>query len=248
MIQTTTQSAAIRLNDLDRRAPNPFIPVQPAPAKDGSGNRLAQRERRARILAATRVLIARGGLETVTVREIADLSGISIQTIYNLAGNRIRVVEMAINEHISCAARPALSQADYPNLFFALADQMWINAMQNPHYTRWASMICGGAETTLNRRVYRHQGKMLTEMLHRHYGDRTRGTTADFETLACHVTTLTGAIALDWARGSIDSCEFRYRLATGYGFMLQGLDTDAEIVKAKSWYNHLRVGKSRLAV
>jgi len=245
--QTATQSAAIRLNELDRRAPNPFIPVQPAPAKDGSGNRLAQRERRARILAATRVLIARGGLEKVTVREIAGLSGISIQTIYNLAGNRIRVVEMAISEHISTAARPALSQGSYPNLFFALADQMWINAVQNPHYTRWASMICSGGEATLNRRVYRHQGKVLAELLQRHYGGRG-GTTADFETLACHVTTLTGAIALDWARGSIDSVEFRYRLATGYGFLLQGLDMDEEIAKAKSWYGDLRTGKSRLPV
>jgi AcrR family transcriptional regulator len=55
-------------------------------------------ERRERILAAAREIIAEGGFEGLTMRALARASRVTVPTIYNLIGSRDRVLIAAVEE------------------------------------------------------------------------------------------------------------------------------------------------------
>ncbi len=55
-------------------------------------------KRRARILAEARGLLARGGFDAMSLRELARLAGVTVPTIYNLVGNKEEVLLALFSE------------------------------------------------------------------------------------------------------------------------------------------------------
>ena len=55
-------------------------------------------KRRARILAEARGLLARGGFDAMSLRELARLAGVTVPTIYNLIGNKEEVLLALFSE------------------------------------------------------------------------------------------------------------------------------------------------------
>jgi len=55
-------------------------------------------ERRARIVAAASGLIAKGGMEALTMSRVAEGAGVTVPTVYNLVGNREAVVTAVMDE------------------------------------------------------------------------------------------------------------------------------------------------------
>lgn len=216
-------------------------PAQPAARAHGTPmSRPAQRQRRARILAAARKLIANEGVEGVTIRDIAEISNLSVQTIYNLAGGRAQVVEAAISEHIFIMAERARLLDTYPNIFLAVADLMWMHARQNPRYIRNATIACDGRDPALHSKVWRCNARSLRRLLNDIHGETARLKGIDLDVLASHITALMGAIALEWARGLIELPELRYRMASAYALLLAGLLTDDELAAINRWLADIR--------
>ena len=55
-------------------------------------------KRRARILAEARGLLARGGFDAMSLRELARLADVTVPTIYNLVGNKEEVLLALFSE------------------------------------------------------------------------------------------------------------------------------------------------------
>ncbi len=61
------------------------------------GTRAANMEkRRSRILEQARKMLAAGGFDALNLRELADISGITVPTIYNLIGNKAEVLKALV--------------------------------------------------------------------------------------------------------------------------------------------------------
>ena len=55
-------------------------------------------ERRQRILAAARAIVAKRGYEALTMRELAQASRVTVPTLYNLIGGKEAVLAAAVEE------------------------------------------------------------------------------------------------------------------------------------------------------
>lgn len=159
-------SALLALGDLNPSA----VLLGKAPVDAGSRHR-AHQERRARILAETRHLIAEVGIEGVNLRELAARSHLSVQTIYNIVGNRAQVVHAAIGQYICASIKRAVHFEHCPNFFIGVADALWVEAAANPAYVRDATRACDERDPELYRSVRRRSARCLKAMLGRHFGD-----------------------------------------------------------------------------
>lgn len=222
-----------------RLMPDPFSPVSKSDAHRHGAGYSGQRQRRARILAATRMLIARGGFQCVTIRNIADLSGLSVQTIYNLVGNRTQVLEAAVDEYIATTTKEARNLPAYPNIFIALADLVWMKVVENPEYSRHATISYNSLDQTFDH-VHRRQARALKRLLQRHYGEIASTKGSDLNILANHITLLIGATALEWARGKITLPQLRYRFSSVYATLLAGLSSEQEQAGMMAWLAQIR--------
>ena len=86
-------------------------------------------KRRERILLQARTMLAEGGFEALNLRELAEISGVTVPTIYNLIGNKAAVLkalvlgafvdfERALEEKLPCATAslPALMAATFAQM------------------------------------------------------------------------------------------------------------------------------------
>lgn len=223
------------------KMPDPWAPV-PVRARSPaltSITRPAQRERRARILAATRMAIAQDTPE-VTVRTIANMSNVSVQTIYNLVGNRAQLVEDAINEHITFTAGQANEAGSYPNIFTHIADLNWMNISQNPGYFRNIIIACNVKYFFAYKKICDRNARSLARLLKERYKKSVEQTTVDLDALARHITTLVGSSALDWARGLYGLAELRHRFAFAYGAPLMNIAPRKEWDEIYQWIENIR--------
>jgi AcrR family transcriptional regulator len=206
-------------------------------------NRNAQRMRRARILASARTLIASGGIESVKIRALSELSDLSIQTIYNLVGNREDVIEAAVVEHVSTVTRNSKGVTEgYPNIFLALSDTLWANLSVNSDYYRGATLGCSHKNFQLYKNVRKRGAVGLQRLLYRYYGGLAQRRRVDLATLSADITVLVGAIALEWAEGLIPEDHVRYRLACAYGRFILLLCSDEECSAITLWLDRIKPG------
>jgi AcrR family transcriptional regulator len=204
-------------------------------------NRNAQRMRRARILAGARTLIASGGVENVKIRALSEISDLSIQTIYNLVGNREDVIEAAVVEHVWTVTRNSKGITDgYPNVLLALSDTLWANLFANSDYYRGATLGCSYKNFQLYKNVRKRTAIGLQRLLSRHYGDVAKSKRIDLVTLAADITSLVSAIALEWAEGLIPDAHVRYRLACAYGRFVVLLCSDDERSAIYLWLDGIK--------
>jgi AcrR family transcriptional regulator len=97
-----------------------------------------QRHRKAIILSLARAQLDEGSME-INVRELAERSGLCVQTIYNLVGGKNEILAAAVDEHY----RRVLSLLDQVDagrrVFSLLAELLWAPAWKNPCYIRTLS-------------------------------------------------------------------------------------------------------------
>lgn len=75
--------------------------TSPARPRKGSYSSPRQQERRQRILEVVREQIAAVGYEALTMRDLAAASGVALKTLYNLYGNKDKLLLAAVAELIS---------------------------------------------------------------------------------------------------------------------------------------------------
>lgn len=241
VVLTSGEAPAAPACDVD-----PAEPIAKGDTRSASG-RFAQRQRRARILASARRLIAERGVEHVTLRSLAETSDLSVQTIYNLVGNRMEVVEAAISEHIESVAQTHRDLDSYPSRFLAVGDLMWMNLMTNAAYSRNASIACFQSDE-LRRRVHQRHSGALRRMLERQFGDEARRKRIDLDAAANVITIAVGGIAADWAKGAMDDLTLRYRLTCAYGLAVAGLVTEEQQAAISDWLDRAKQAIPRIEV
>jgi len=80
-----------------------------------------QRERRTRILDATRELVTRHGYDGMVMRDVAARAEVSATTLYNLYNTKDELLLAALRERITDSATAAAAQSDRPGYEYLLA-------------------------------------------------------------------------------------------------------------------------------
>jgi hypothetical protein len=131
------------LDSLSVVVPCPRVPqdILSSNERDMTCARRRQLIQRAHIFAEVRARIAKSGLDQVSLREVATGCDTTVQTIFNLIGNRKRVLGEAIAEYGMALVQAALRSKDYPHATIGFADSMWFAAHNDPDYMRRASQM-----------------------------------------------------------------------------------------------------------
>lgn len=99
-----------------------------------------QRRRRSHILAAARLVMTQEEFDAVQLRSIARESGVSVQTIYNLVGNRMELMGASAADWVSSIAQVARVEAAQHDLNapFTLLTMFWSSALTQAAYVESA--------------------------------------------------------------------------------------------------------------
>ncbi|MET0547493.1 MAG: TetR/AcrR family transcriptional regulator [Caulobacterales bacterium] len=128
-------------------------PYENVAERDVGRRWMKQRRLRSNILATARTEMATGGFEAVQLRAIARSCQISVQTIYNLVGDRPQVVRLASEEWVTAmdkAARRRTEGTDVSHLL-ALLGVFWASPLHCTNYVTNAASVSRTRADPLNR-------------------------------------------------------------------------------------------------
>ena len=99
-----------------------------------------QRKRRSHILAAARMVMTQEEFDAVQLRSVARESGVSVQTIYNLVGNRMELMGASAADWVSSIAQVARVEAAQHDLNapLTLLTMFWSSAFTQAAYVESA--------------------------------------------------------------------------------------------------------------
>jgi len=106
-------------------------------------------ERRAKILAIARLMLAEEGYPSVAIRKLAKRCGLTPPTIYNLIGSREEVLETAVIELLDAKISYAneLSRSQNINGLVAYGETLWRFLVYDPQYSRQLILACFNSNT-----------------------------------------------------------------------------------------------------
>lgn len=196
--------AAFALTGGGAVAPFPCDPYNPvsreftrAPA--ASGDRRVQRARKSIILATIRRLLTEHGADKVTVRRVAEASGYSVQTIYNLAGRRDEAITEAISEYSLFVGRTAMPDPADPEALFAIIDRWCASIERRPEFGRQANLIFFTQSRSIYYEFRKRQFDGLRNLLMRQRSAGLLRAEVDTHDLAEQLTRLGCDLWLEWA-------------------------------------------------
>jgi len=201
---------------------DPFSPLHrngvsvPSPAE----TRHRQRARRAQILATVRRLLTENGCDGVSMRQLADEAGCSVQTIYNLVGPRDEAISEAISEYSLFVGRTATPQPDDPGAVIEIANR-WFSAIEaHPDFCREVNLI----HFTKSREIYykfrERQLRGMQRLLRRQKQSGIIREEVNTKLLAEHLVFLSSSLILDWADRPMPLDQLHEKLCSGYSSLL----------------------------
>ncbi|HKQ81451.1 MAG TPA: TetR/AcrR family transcriptional regulator [Steroidobacteraceae bacterium] len=200
----------------------------------------AQSQRRRLILAAARQMLAEGGLSSVHIRTLAQRSGVTPPTIYNLIGAREDVVLRAMREAVedmgALAARHAEAQG--VNEIIAYCHTVTTSLEADPDYYRQIDHAAARAPS--GERLILFFEELMRPMfsswlaLMKARGD-LRQTSVDLDVVTSILVQQQISTGLAWARDEIDVGEYRRRLVAGAALVLLGLVSAREAARIEPW-------------
>ena len=241
-----TPQASFVLSALKQDVPNPYHAafLHRGGKNAAAGKRwVAQNERRSVILATTRKLMAEHGDERVSLRFIADHCEISLQTIYNIVGDRSAVLREALVEYVHWTAATAitLANADSSDLF-VLLEMVASSAVNYPDYNANAARFANAAQAAsyiaCRNALSAQMLRLLTQLQAR--GMLRAGILTD--ALAWQMTELIHVTVCRWTAQPYDATRFRRDLAYGPSLMLLGALHNTEAAKLDERLHDLMSG------
>lgn len=183
-----------------------FDPTRPVvqganslPNKSKAKARDNQRERRSQILAAVRHLLIEEGYKGVQVRKIADLSGVVVQTIYNLVGPRDLAIVEAIADYTAHLGRLSPFSPEDPAAMIKTIEWQGQSVMIAPEFSRQVCLLYFSDARHIfqeyRRRQIRNTHMMLTKQ--KRIGVLKRD--ADCRVLAEEMMFFSSALFVEWA-------------------------------------------------
>ena len=208
-----------------------------------------QMQRRAAILAAARQLFTQHGYDRFHVRELAGMCGLSAQTIYNLIGDRDRIIHEAMREHIRAMVTFANMQSDrYPNAALALGDTFCTTAAKYPDYSRQMAISFSCSDRPLFDVISSCTLPMLFSAIARlHLRHRLRDC-VDSRILTERLATIGAVSMLQWADGHRSSDELRRDVGLGWGLVLLGAVETCEQPQIEDWLGSLESARPEIAL
>jgi AcrR family transcriptional regulator len=184
-------------------------------------------ERRRRILAAARRLIARHGFDGLTMRDLAEASRVSVPTLYNLFGGKHAILAAELEETFTAIARTLLSspQGDAVDRAFALYDAGIRELVAVADYYRELVRVflTDRANDELRRGI---DQQFIAAMADNLRAGQAAGQIADWvdaELLSSQLYFQYMVTVLGWARGELDDDQFRAIAHHGLAMLLLGV-------------------------
>ena len=196
----------------------------------------AHRIKRAQLLAATRRRIASEGHRGVTLGMIAADCDTTVQTVFNLAGNKFELFKAAIGEHGASLNVAANHHQHYPAMALGFADAIWASALRNPDYVKEAALVFGSMCQSCGSAA-RTAGTALVEKMLRDIREDVR---SSFST-ALVAGVLSGLIAttmIEWAQNALETERLRVELINRVALVLIGAVSPAKGVEIEKWLGH----------
>ena len=218
------------------RALRDLVPDPHAPMVDDAGDLppqrrvVKQRLCRSVILSRTRRLVAEQGLDNVHMQTVADRSGVSVQTVYNLVGNRQDLISAAATEWVVFMARKAatVAPAHDLNTTFTTMELFWAAAIGQRPYA--GNLVHSRAHDGFLQRPFLHTTRLVIASQLRDL--RGRGALVRW----AEVPTLSDALARaahncisGWLDEPYDEGRFHAALVTSCGLLLRGAVAGDEV-------------------
>jgi AcrR family transcriptional regulator len=213
--------------------PDPFRPIERPPPAGGSNVRTErQRRQRAQILCCARELVAEEGIDNVHLLAIAARADVSVQTLYNLVGNRQEILESAVADWIAALQRTgeSLARQHDTNAIFMTLEVFWASAVLYRAYN--AMMVPSRAHELFLRRQFLKAGKLAVMWKLREL--RTAGALVRWAEPSLIAEALAGACHThirDWLSNPHDEVRFRELLVNSCGLLLRGVLQGEEVAR-----------------
>jgi AcrR family transcriptional regulator len=204
-------------------------------------------ERRERILASARELIAEGGFEALTTRALARRARVTVPTIYNLIGAKDDVLFAAVEEQTArflASIGGRTSRAPLAQVL-AVSDDCVSELLRVPRYYKALLRLMYASESALavRRSV---GGTVLREFAHGLEAMREAGDLVDglpVRLLAPQLASQLASASLQWATGDLDAAAFRRVASQGSQLLLLGATRGAARRQLEEQLQ--RIGRSR---
>ena len=214
--------------------PDPFATVRLAGESNICVN---QRRRRSQILSNARQLLGTQGYGGVSLREVAERSDVSIQTVYNLVGNRTNLLAEAVVEHIGAHGSLAFTREGYPNPVMALSDLYWQGAALYPEYTLNATLTYFPPDRPLHDHIHRRGASLLRECFRR-MAANGQLRTGDCQPAHSRIAALQSITVLDGLSGYGGVIDLRRELVSGVGMLMMPLVTVRHAAEIEQWLDN----------
>ena len=184
-------------------------------------------ERRARIVAAARKLIAQHGYDGLSMRTLAERSRVSVPTLYNLFGSKhgILAAEMQATFSDVAGALAAVADGDFVDHAFAMREAALRSLTEAPGYHRELVRVMLTSRETDELR-HSIEAQYIAVMTHSLAAGQKAGQLArwvDCEHLARTMYFVFMTAVLGWAKGDLDDEALRHATAFNQCMMLLGV-------------------------
>lgn len=184
-------------------------------------------ERRARILATARRLIAERGFDGLTMRDLAQASRVSVPTLYNLFGGKHALLVGELEEtfaRVDTSMRAARGDG-FVERMIAGCEAANEDLLSVPRYSRTLIHLTLVSPDTepMRRDIGRRYVAMMADALRE---AQAAGEIADFvaaEAVAARAYAHYVATMIQWAVGDLDDAEFRTATLLGPCLMFLGI-------------------------
>ena len=201
-------------------------------------------ERRQRILRETRKMIAEGGLEAVSIRDLCERAGIAQKTLYNAFGSKENVIALAIRQYLVDFAQRVVMKFENTTLEGVL-ERMIKTHSRNLQIRPYTSAIMGVYNSPTADRAIRNVIRSMAEEAARPLANAIAAaegflpgvSPASF--IYLH-TTAVYAILVDWCLGDVPDEELVDRICECFLLMVVGCTKGQTHDEAQNWLEDLR--------
>jgi len=184
-------------------------------------------ERRARILAAARKLIADRGYEGLTMRELAKASRVSVPTLYNLFGGKQALLLGELEETFTnvAASLERARDGSFVERALAACEAGNEDLLAAPGYSRELTHVFLTSEDTrpMRQEIAERYVEMMAGVLRDAQSSGELVAWVEPVTLSRRMFAHYLHTMIEWAQGELDAGEFRAATLLGMALMLLGV-------------------------
>jgi AcrR family transcriptional regulator len=184
-------------------------------------------ERRARILAAARKLIADRGYEGLTMRDLAKASRVSVPTLYNLFGSKHALLLGELEETFAnvAASLERVRDGSFVERALAACEAGNQDLLSAPGYSRELTHLFLTSEETrpLRQGIAERYVQMMAGVLRDAQTQRELAAWVDPVAVSRRMFAHYTHAMIQWAQGELDADEFQQATQLGMSLMLLGL-------------------------